>query len=286
MRRIAYNLYTIFLFTSSDIKTMILPSIAFALSHSTHLPKYTLVSRLPLMLLYTWINLLAFTINNQCSHRSIAEDTLNKPWRPIPSARVSATHARTLGIISIPVSILVGALIGGGITQSVLIAILGIYYNYLGGGSAHWVIRNALNAIGFVSFASGTLEVALQASIPFPIFPWIALIAVLIGSTVHVQDMYDQIGDAAAGRRTFPLVVGDAAARRCIALVIMFWTVSCPAYWGAGILGFLAPMLIGGWVCVRTLRGGKDDVEGDRLVFWGYNIWLISLYILPITSRF
>ncbi|KAL9623090.1 MAG: hypothetical protein Q9160_002604 [Pyrenula sp. 1 TL-2023] len=42
---------------------------------------------------------------------------------------------------------------------------------------------------------------------------WFCIIAATVTSSVHSQDMYDQLGDRARGRWTVPLVIGDTAAR-------------------------------------------------------------------------
>jgi hypothetical protein len=54
---------------------------------------------------------------------------------------------------------------GARVVQSVLLAILGTICNDFGGGNDNWLVRNSLNAAGFTSFASGTLEVAWQSPV-------------------------------------------------------------------------------------------------------------------------
>ncbi|KAL3472086.1 hypothetical protein BJX99DRAFT_11399 [Aspergillus californicus] len=189
---LTHHLYTLWLFNRSDLKTMVLPSVAFSVFQSPHTTNTVFLTRLLLMLIYTWFNLLAFTVNNQCRSRAIVEDTLNKPWCPIPANRIAPSRARTLGIAAIPVAVAIGTLLGGGVTQSLLLAGLGTIYNSLGGSECHWLLRNALNAASFTSFASGTLEVALQAPIPRSLTPWLIFIFLVVCSSVQVQDMYDQ----------------------------------------------------------------------------------------------
>ncbi|KAL4733358.1 hypothetical protein BDV11DRAFT_175773 [Aspergillus similis] len=258
--RLPYHLYTLWLFNRKDMKTMVLPSIVFSYFQSPNATTSVFLTRLLLLLTYTWFNLLAFTINNQCHPRAISEDALNKPWRPIPANRITRSQA------------------------SILLAALGMIYNSFGGSNRHWLLRNALNAAGFKCFASGTLEVAIQSTLPRSLTPRLFLIFLFVCSTVHSQDMYDQAGDAAAGRRTLPLVIGDARARACIAGVVWFWSVAvCPLYWvfatGVQRLTFLAPLGLGGWICVRILR--RRGVQEDRVTFRVYNTWLASLYALP-----
>ncbi|KAJ5176255.1 uncharacterized protein N7482_002132 [Penicillium canariense] len=281
---IRYQAYTLWLFCFSDLKTMVFPSIAFAFFHSGQLEWTTFLYRLPWMFAYTWFNLLGFTVNNQRHPGSVAEDKLNKPWRPIAAGRLTPVQAHMLGLVSIPVALSVSVLVGGGVVQSALLAIFGTIYNDFGGGDGHWLIRNLLNAAGFTSFASGTLEVALQSPLPQSMTPWILLIAHVVGTSVHVQDMYDQAGDAAAGRRTLPLVIGDGMARWNIAVVVTAWSVLCPLYWASNTLGYVGPLGLGIWVSLRSLT--KRTVEEDRTTFRIYNAWLVALYALPMAHRY
>ncbi|KAL3429835.1 UbiA prenyltransferase family [Aspergillus tetrazonus] len=282
--RLPYHLYTLWLFNRNDMKTMVLPSIVFSYFQFPNATTTVFLTRLPLMLTYTWFNLLAFTINNQCHQGAVSEDALNKPWRPIPAKRITHIQAVSLGAATIPVAIGISAILGGGMAQSILLAALGMIYNSFGGSNSHWLLRNALNAAGFTCFASGTLEVAIQSSLPRSLTPRLCLIFLVVCSTVHSQDMYDQAGDAAAGRRTLPLVIGDARARACIAVVVCFWSVAvCPLYWffatGMQRVMFLGPLGLGTWICVRILR--SRGVQDDRVTFRVYNAWLASLYALP-----
>ncbi|KAJ5291526.1 hypothetical protein N7478_000777 [Penicillium angulare] len=281
LRSTAYHTYTLWQFCVNDLKTMVFPSIAFAYFHSGHLNWITFLSRLPLMLAYTWFNLLGFAINNQRSPRSISEDKLNKPWRPIAAGRLTPAQAHTAGRLSIVIAIAASIAAGGGFVQSILLAVFGTIYNDFGGGDNHWLVRNLLNAAGFTSFASGTLEVALQAAPSLSIISWIFLVGLVVGTTVHVQDMYDQPGDAAAGRYTLPLVIGDEKARWSIACSVTAWSLFCPFYWSSSPVGYLAPLVLGLWVSTRSLT--KRTVQEDRVTFRIYNAWLVALYALPMT---
>jgi hypothetical protein len=85
------SLYTLWLFTKSDIVTFVRPNTVFgifgALSglrtstttihHNTH----QILSHLPHVVAFNWLNLLIFDIANQCLPAALAEDSLNKPWR-------------------------------------------------------------------------------------------------------------------------------------------------------------------------------------------------------------
>lgn len=289
LRAAAYHTTTLWLFTVNDLKTMVFPSTAFSFFASIYVDEITItlfLSRLPHILVWTWINLLAFTVNNQRTRSAVTEDRLNKPWRPIPSGRLSPLEAKTLGNLTYPIAQLVSVLLGGGLAQSALLSIFGYVYNELGGGDRGPIVRNILNAAGFTSFASGALDVATgggAVSTGPTMIAWLGIIAMVVSTTVHAQDMYDTVGDAAARRRTVPLVFGDKKARASIAGAVMFWSAVCPYYWRSGIVGLAVPSLLGTWVAWRTL--GRTGASEDRATFRIYNAWLVALYSLPAVAR-
>ena len=132
----------LWLFTWSDLKTMVIPSTTFAISTSMvevishseahiQLHVYTLLRRILSILLWAWLNCLAFNINNQKSPAAIQEDSLNKPWRPIPSHRLDKAHVTLMSGASYPVAVLASCCLKGGLTQSLLLALFGYMYNDL-----------------------------------------------------------------------------------------------------------------------------------------------------------
>lgn len=282
-----YHAFTLWLFTVNDLKTMVFPSTAFAFFSCSYMeiPTTQFLSHLPSVLLWTWVNLLAFTVNNQRSSSAITEDRLNKPWRPMPSKRLSETAARHLGILSYLLASIISLFAGGGLTQSISITIVGHVYNSMGGGGGGCFIRNALNACGFATFASGALEVA-TSGVPKqalrPMMGWLVMIALVVATTVHSQDMYDQIGDAAIGRRTVPLVIGDRYARWTILVAMTFWSVFCPFYWQTGTAGYILIGVLGMWAGWRTMF--RTSVAEDRITFTIYNVWLMGIYSLPLVA--
>ena len=113
----------------------------------------------------------------------------------------------------------------GGLKQSIALVILGVWYNNFAGGDRSCLLRNLINAYGYVCFTSGAMEVAAGVVLPLDVrlIQWLDMIAAVIFCTVHLQDMYDQAGDQIRGRNTVPLVVGDGRARWTTALAMIFW---------------------------------------------------------------
>ncbi len=286
-----YHIYTIWLFTRSDLKTIVVPSTAFGIvcllsgSLFTTNPSplvFDVVKRIPVTAFWAWINLLPFTIDNQRQHDGIKEDTENKAWRPLPSNRLNPQQAKTTMLFFYLLAFL-SSLYVGGLWQCIMLVGLGYWYNDRRGADDSCVTRNFINACGYVCFMSGTLQVASSCSfVSFsPLaYRWLLTLGLVIFTTIQSQDMYDQSGDRLRKRWTVPLVLGDTAARWTIAASVGIWSYTCPAFWTLDAKGFAATMILGITVIWRILA--KRTVIDDKATFRIYNIWVLSLYLLPI----
>lgn len=248
------------------------------------------------MLLWVWANLLLLSVNNQRSSLSLAEDAVNKPWRPLPQGRISPEQSKTLLHWLYAITPAISTLAGGGLRQNFGLVFLGVWYNQFGGGDCNPLLRNGIVAVGYFCFASGALEVSLGFPLPMPLtgspgseaavplLKWLGIIVVAIATTMHTQDMYDQEGDALRGRRTLPLVVGDGCARWVTVFWMGVWGIICPLSWGLSFLSG-AFLLIFGLAATVGARGLMyRDVQSDKLTFWVWNVWLSCIFILPILS--
>ncbi len=291
MQRFKYP-YTMFLFTFSDLKTIVFPETVFAVftSHSSSLllsgdlrsPSATL-SRLPLVILWLWINLLPFAIDNQRQPLAIEEDRKNKPWRPLPSGFITRKAARRTMLTTYSIAFLISIYLGT-IQQCITLMALGFVYNDLGGADRSCVIRNLVNAAGFTCFASGATVIAsYPSSWTHVSSEWFALIFMTIFSTVQAQDMPDQQGDLARGRKTLPLVIGDRNARWTICIGVLFWSFVAPAFWELGFRGYALPVILGSILSTRVLL--KTSTTEDKRTFLIWNIWMVTLYMLPCIER-
>lgn len=65
------------------------------------------------MLFRSWSNLLVFCIHNQLDEKSIEEDRVNNPWRPLPSGRITFRQSMKLLVVSYPLVILYCGIVGG-----------------------------------------------------------------------------------------------------------------------------------------------------------------------------
>ncbi|KAI0148177.1 UbiA prenyltransferase family-domain-containing protein [Hypoxylon sp. NC0597] len=283
---------TIWLFTYSDMKTIMFPQSIFGVMTAytaciLHQPTADygiwdwLFVRYPLTLLWTWSNLLPFDIFNQLSEEAIEEDRINKPWRPLPSGMINREQASSLMLKHYIFAVIVSINIGG-LRQSISLILLGTWYNAGGGADRSFVIRNAINAAGILSFASGAMEVALGTPLLMtrPSIQWLGILAFVIFSTIQTQDLYDMEGDSYRNQKTMPLVLGDSLTRWLTAVMVAVFSFVCPGYWHLGWHGFVIPLLLGGLIATRTLS--YRSPEGDKRTFQIWNAWLVSIYSLPV----
>lgn len=288
-----YRFKTLWLFSRSDWTTMILPETAFgvfsALSGITLTtnpnPRFLDVfSRLPQVILWIWLTTLAFNIANQRLSNSVLEDSINKPWRPMPSRRLTDTEARRLLIATIFTGLVCGLYFGVH-EQTLGILILTWVYNDLQGGDENHILRDLINALALMCFSTGATIVACghpQYSLNTTAYQWIAMKGMILFSSMHIQDMRDQQGDRAKGRSTRPLIVGDSIARWTIAGPVMFWSFACPWFWRVNGGWFMVPVTFGALTSFRILK--FRAVESDNLTYKIWNIWMSSIYLLPLYS--
>jgi len=277
----SYHLRTLLLFTKSDIKTVIPPVTLFAVAAA---PSCSL-SRLPHALLWLWVHALQFGLANQTLPRSLAEDLLNHPDRPLPAGRISLRTARTLRWMMIPICLVLSAAYG---PRTMLASLCGslymLVYNDGGGARAHWFVRNALNAIGYGSAEAGTTLIICRRESDIDSIAYVAIVlsAGIILTTIHTQDYKDASGDAAAARVTLPIAY-PALSRPVTALLLIAWSWVVSRTWRldditAASMGVLA-LIVGVSFVART------DVRADNVSSYLYNVWLCAIYMLPVYYR-
>ena len=233
-------------------------------------------------MLWNWLNVLIFDLANQRLPASVIEDAVNKPWRPIPSGRLTEDQARRSLLIVLPLIFLVTLRLGG-MEETVAMMVLTWIYNDLGGADENYVARNFINAFGFMSYSSGATIVACgygTYSLNSKAYQWLAMIGGIVFTTLQMQDMADQEGDRARDRGTLPLVLGDGFARWTIAIPVFLWTLICPAFWELSPYAYVAPALFGGTVVTRILL--LRSVASDKTTWKLWNFWITSLYLLPL----
>ena len=288
------SLRTLWLFTKDDFDTFVVPNTIFGVSSALSnrfvagqpeiLNAYAVLRRIPLVLLYNWSNLLIFDLANQRLPESIKEDSINKPWRPLPAGRINQRQTRHLMLVALPSVLLFNAALKVWKETALLFSLTWIY-NDLKGGDDNWLVRNIVIAFAFFLYNLGSLEVACGASnlpegaIKGAAYGWTAMISAVILTTMQVQDLKDQDGDRARSRQTAPLVLGDATARWTIAIPVLVWSFGCAVFWDFWWL----PIVLGFSVAYRVLwkKGAVEDRRSWRL----WCLWTAILYLLPLTAN-
>ena len=242
----------------------------------------TIVARLPQLVFWIWLNLLIEVIANQRLASSIIEDSRNKPWRALPTQRLTPIEARRLLLWIIPLNYLTSLYLGG--TQaSVALVIFSYMYNDLGGANENYIVRNILNACGLTCFSVGATVVAAgygSHALNQRAYIWMAMLSAVISSTVHTQDLADMEGDRLQGRKTAPLVHGETAVRWSIAVPVMAWSIFCPAFWQLNALGYVPSLSIGVSLSARVIL--HRSVEADKISWQMWCAWMMTLYLLPL----
>lgn len=284
--------YTLWLFTASDMKTFIFPQTAFGifsalagpLLTTNHSPSFSAILwRTPHVVLWTWLNTLVFDLANQRLYDSVLEDKLKKPWRPLPAGRISQKQARRLLFVAIPTNL---GLIHWGIgatEETVLLFLLTWMYNDLGGSDDNFLVRNIIIAVAYTLYGSGALRVTCDhTSVNRNAMVWLIVIGCIIFTTMHVQDLKDMRGDRARDRKTAPLVLGETSNRYFLAFAVLFWTVASSVYWGLDHRLFAAVLSFGILVAARMVFFREMEADRTTWKLWGY--WLASLYVLPLAK--
>ncbi|KAI8946000.1 UbiA prenyltransferase family [Xylaria longipes] len=297
-----YHLYSIWLFTFSDLKTILFPQTAFGIitalsqiqSSRAALDNgdvHEVLYRIPIVMFWVWIHLLSFDIHNQQQPNAIAEDKINKPWRPLPSNRCTLTQARYAMFFFYGVATLISYKIGP-LRWSASIVALATWHNSLRGSNVNPFVRNLIVALGYASFGLGALEIAQNESLSFgsrgsagqsnvpTLESWVILLTLVILITIQVQDMEDQEGDILRGRRSLPLQIGDGSARCVTATFMAIWGLLCPYFWGCGWFGYITATCLAYLVALRSLV--YRTVEDDKTTYRIWNMWVVSLYLIPV----
>ena len=282
------------MFTCNDIKIIVIPETAVGIfnalagdlltTNSTpHLT--TIVLRLPQVILWNWFNLLVFNLANQRLANSILEDSVNKPWRPLPSNRITSGEARRLLLVLIPCGMLLSMMLGG-LKETVAMLVLTWMYNDLGGADENYILRNLINAGGFICHGSGATLISIgfkEYGLKRNAYIWLAMIGGVIFTSLQVQDIPDMVGDAARGRRTLPIVHGEWIGRYSVAVPVVFWSLACPAFWQFGFIGYTLPVAVGSLVVFRIVK--KESVIADQTTYKIWCCWLTILYTLPFLRQ-
>ncbi|KAI1398488.1 UbiA prenyltransferase family [Hypoxylon fuscum] len=282
--------YLFWEFTKSDFNTFVVPNTSFGILGAFASPAFskepspstsTILWNIPLVLLFNWLNVFNFDLANQRSPKSVREDRINKPWRPIVTGKVTPDQARRTMLVTIPAVLLFNYTLRIW-RQGVFIQILTWMYNDLDGGDE--IIRDLIISVAYGMFNSASLEIALGVENSNQIsgrgMLWITIISGVILTTMQVQDLKDQRGDRTRGRQTVALLFGDRVSRISIAFFVTLWSLICPIFWGTGPLGYIITGTSGTVVALRVVK--KSGLVEDRRTWKWWCCWTVVLYTLPL----
>lgn len=238
------------------------------------------------MVFWLWMNLLIEDITNQRLPDSVAEDTINKPWRPIPSGRLSGEEAQQILRTLIPVCLFTSAVLQS-FEPSVTFMTLVWLYNDLDGAGTGPLQRNMLNAAALACFGWGALTTLSGSSTDVGcnsvLIYWIAITAAIVMTTIQAQDFPDMAGDKVRGRKTIPLVFNETWARGTLAGLVLFWSIVCLSFWN--VTSTLAWMVVLGIAVTLSLKTTLNRTQSsDKIVWKLWCFWMTSVYFLPLFS--
>lgn len=157
------------LITESNIKAFVTPTVLNGMlavasgGVTADIPSWPdLAAALPKVALYIWLWDLYFDCSNQKDPGSIEEDRLNKPWRAIPSGRLSVEAAERWYVCSACIMPAV-ALWFGALPEAIAFMVETWVYDRLGGGSTWWG-RSIINPLFFSTGQLGAIRVAAGTS--------------------------------------------------------------------------------------------------------------------------
>ncbi|KAJ6588255.1 hypothetical protein B0H19DRAFT_1013062 [Mycena capillaripes] len=277
LRMLGQSCWTLVLFTYTDFKTIVIPVTIFA---SVAAPVQS-AGRLLYAIIWTWTHLLQVATSNQ--YRSIAEDAINRPWRPLPSGRMSQNSTATMRWLLVPICVLSSIPFGKEVVLSSLsLTILLIAHDEFG-LSRHWASKNIINACGYLSFEIGATQI-MNMNLQLDHIAVQSLVSngLVVVTTIHSQDFSDVDGDMAFGRVTFPIYAPELC-RIFTPFALIVWSVLLGRLWNLGPASHYILCGLGGVVGWRFFRFRSPSCDSNTFV--AYNVWLLATHLLPAHIR-
>ncbi|KAH7371016.1 UbiA prenyltransferase family-domain-containing protein [Pyrenochaeta sp. MPI-SDFR-AT-0127] len=291
---IFYHVYTLFLFTSDQILDAVIPGTAFATFATLSGPVLDLpsqnataiIQRIPLVSFWLWLVVFQACLHNQRRRESVREDALNKPWRPLPSGRITRGQTDNLLFVTY---ILLGFLSHYLEVLSIFIlyTMLIVGYNDLGGGDYSGFVRNLFCAAGFSCYFSGAFSIALGTDIFMSYHAWNWTLLITFGTlatTFQTQEFRDEVGDRARGRCTLVTELGRKHALWTVMVAVTFWSLYTPfVFFECGWRGATLPIALGWALVVTAIQAiGEESQKFDRKMYKIWCLWMITFCPLPI----
>ncbi|KAG1735608.1 UbiA prenyltransferase family [Suillus paluster] len=278
LRNALHYFETAWLFTRSDFKTVIFPVMIFANAVS---PRHDPLA-LSRSLFWLWFHLFQINVSNQSY--SALEDAVNKPWRPMPSGRISVEDSRTLLYGLLVFCFGLSSIFGLNVLiTSVVFSVMMVAHDDFN-LSHHPTFKNLCNMGFYVTLGLGSSLVMSGKSSPDgTTIQALYCCAIVIVLTIHAQDFADIEGDRKSGRRTLPIVAPEGS-RIYMLCVLPLLSFALASFWSVGPLCSILFMCTGSWVALRYFLF-RDKIS-DEATYRLYNIWLAGINVLPVNERF
>lgn len=249
------------------------------LSGGAHSELRIVIGRIAAAFLWTFLNLFIFVLSNQGSASAAKEDSINKAWRPIPAGRATVASTRRLLFWTIPSVLAVTYFVLGSHEETCILIALTWMYNEMGVMENSYVIRDLLIGVADGFYGGGALRIATGQAYTPTAYVWLSITSCTIFTTMSIQDLKDQRGDLAIGRRTMPIVLGDYATRRIIGTAIVAWSIVCTLFWQ--VSAFIGAMTVSYGLFVSIKVVTSTSFQTDRTAWKLWANWMILLYALP-----
>ncbi|KAF8992252.1 UbiA prenyltransferase family-domain-containing protein [Cyathus striatus] len=204
-----------FSFTWRDWSSTFIPGIIFAVGAVRGLSIQAIINNY--LFLFLWIAhyLYFFNLSNQIT--GVVEDGIDKKDRPIPSGKVTLEGAKARWII-IFTSFLAIAIYMPTILPETIVSIMTTAFLCITPGGKHWFGKNNI-AMTMATWALLNASWKSIAPHTYQSQIWVHGMAIRTGIMMHIQDIRDIKGDAASGRKTMSIALGDWTTRLLISFL-------------------------------------------------------------------
>ncbi|EJD04462.1 uncharacterized protein FOMMEDRAFT_82531 [Fomitiporia mediterranea MF3/22] len=268
-----YHLWTLFLFTKSDIKTTVIPITSLAVASA---PLAT-TRHLPHVVFWIWFHVLQFDVSNQTLKPE--EDEFNKRDRPLPAKRIMWKNALRLRWALVPACWTLSACYSlETVYASIALCLLTFIYDEMGFAAGHWLGRNFVNALGFMSFEVGACLVAGGNRHRMDNISVLSVLcsAGIFATTIQAQDFKDTEGDRLVGRKTLP-IVAPTVARPTLLAALLIWTGALSMIWKLAPMPAILFHILAVAVGVRFIV--LNSIKADQRSFYLYNVGGINFSV-------
>jgi 4-hydroxybenzoate polyprenyltransferase len=230
----------------------------------------------------------------------VAEDAVNKPYRPIPSGMITVRGADARWIVAwIIFPLLSFALSGYHVTMWALVWQAEVGFCYVWPKPNNPVVRNLFTGVATFIIIS-LVNSAVVAQHPDRDMPFVlrAALAGWAGLVIQIQEFHDVEGDRIAGKKTLPLVLGETRVwlMRQVTSWVFFITHALFLLWGlvlarssywprsiwaAGGMQVFLGMAVG----LRVTWSDSVDIDRATYFYWlTLLFWVMIVYVSLLST--